>query len=97
MDELGDNQGIASALEALGKTHIIGKANEELAVKLIVAAKRLRDEIKIKSGPARLAATEAALKEARKSLGKDKFHIALESGERITLKRAIALARDLGR
>ncbi len=97
MEELSDNQGIASALEAMGTTHIVARADEELAVKLIFAAKRLRNEINIKLGPARQAASAAALRKARKSLGNDAFQKASESGERITLKMAIALAHATAR
>jgi len=90
--EIGDNQGIASALEAIGETLIIEGSDQTSATHLISAAGALRQKIHIRLGPARRAALEEALAKAKKSLGKTPYEKAITAGRTATIKRSIDLA-----
>lgn len=90
--ELGDNQGIASALETIACTLIDNGDPIVPAVELISFAEALRESIKMRLGPARRKLIDEHLNSAKTNLGQEHFDIAVASGSTMLLSEIVKTA-----
>jgi tetratricopeptide (TPR) repeat protein len=96
LKEIGDNQGVASAFEALATTFALQGKLFERAAKFQGAAESLRNKIGIGLSPARKGRFESLMKEIETSTGKDAYREAVAVGREMSVARAIDLLSDDG-
>ena len=90
--EIEDDQGIASALEAIACTHLRLSVNPGVFLTLVSAADELRRNTKIQLGPARKKTLDLASELATTSLGEAVARSAVESGKKMSLREAVEMA-----
>ncbi len=92
--EIGDNQGIADALNVIAATISAQGTDHELALLVDAAAGTLRSELKIGVGPAREKAFQAQLKKSRTAVGKASAESAASKGRTFSVAQVIELLRS---
>src|ERR1700682_5765791 len=91
--ELGDQRGIAEALEGLAYAFSLDRSAE--AALLWGAAKRLREEIGAPQNPSDWARAERQVAEARAALGNDAaFDLAWQEGRAMSMEQMVRYALD---
>ena len=96
LKEIGDNQAIASAFEALATTFAIQGKLLERAVKFQGAAESLRNKIGIGLSPARKRRFDTVMKKVETSIGKPAYRKAIADGRKFTVIQAIDLLSNNG-
>ena len=90
--EIEDDQGIASALEAIACTHLRLAANPGVYLTLVSAAAELRRETKLQLGSERMKTLENSTELATASLGDAVARAAVESGKKMNIREAVEMA-----
>jgi len=92
--EIGDNQGIADALNVIAATISAQGTDHELALLVDAAAGVLRSELKIGVGPAREKSFQAQLKNSRTAVGRLTAEAAASEGRTLSVAQVIKLIRS---
>ncbi len=92
--EIGDNQGIADALNVIAATISAQGSDHELALLVDAAAGTLRSELKIGIGPAREKAFQAQLKKSRTAVARAAAESAASKGRTFSVAQVIELIRS---
>lgn len=91
--EIGDRSGSAWCLERLADVEM-RRGRAEKAVRLLGAAAALRASVRAVVDPVDLPEYEGRIMALREELGEERFAIAWEEGEALTLEQAAAYARE---
>ena len=92
--EIGDNQGIAEAFEAMAATLSVQGSDPEFAILMESAANALRDELKIGIGPAKEKLFRTRMKQSRTAVGQSAAESAAAKGRTLSLSQVIELVRN---
>jgi tetratricopeptide (TPR) repeat protein len=90
--EIQDNQGIASALEAIALTHVRAGAEPEMFLTLNSAAAELRRNINLRIRPEREGTLKRITTKATKYVGKTVAGAAIASGREMRISEAVEMA-----
>lgn len=90
--EIGDTQGTATALEAIGCALAGPKRNSWLALILLSAAAKLREDIRLPLGPVRQKMADDCVKAASLAIGKDAARQAETEGREMSLEEIVNAA-----
>ena len=89
--EIGDNQGIADAIDVIASTMSVQDTDHELAILLASAAATLRGELNVGAGPAREKLFQAQLKKSRSAVGKAAAESAASKGRTLSVAQVTDL------
>ena len=94
--EMDDNQGVASALEAIACTRVMEGSDPGDFLMLTAAAAEIRRQSKLKMVTRRAGMQERLAKKARASLGKAAAAAAVERGRAMSTEKAVETALGMG-
>lgn len=95
LDDLGDNQGIAWALEAIASTLTHSKGQATSAAELLSAAEVLREQINIHLGPSRQKLVDATRSTLISAIGEGEFEMVRKAAEFAPTSEAVEKALSL--
>ena len=91
--EIGNRQGLAYSLEALGNL-ALNADQAKCAAHLLSAAEALRKAIAMPQAPSERALYEKLVEASRAALGQESFDIAWSEGGALTVEQAIEYAQE---
>lgn len=92
--EIGDNQGVADALDVMASTISVQGSDHEFAILLASAAATLRSELNVGVGPAREKLFQAQLKKSRAAVGRSAAESAASKGRTLAISQVAELIRN---
>ena len=92
--EIGDNQGVADALDVMASTISVQGSDHELAILLASAAATLRGELNVGVGPAREKLFREQLKKSLAAVGRSAAESAASKGRTLAISQVAELIRN---
>ena len=92
--EIGDNQGVADALDVMASTISVQGSDHELAILLASAAATLRGELNVGVGPAREKLFQEQLKKSLAAVGRSAAESAASKGRTLAISQVAELIRN---